>query len=58
MTMLEVESAKLIFGLLFALLGVFGYLAFMVTVVIVAEFVRRERTETKEDDWWEGKKRD
>ncbi len=47
------SDSSLIFGLLFALVAVMGYLAMVVTVVVVAEFVRRERTLTKDDDWIE-----
>lgn len=41
------------FGLIVALLSVFGYMAILLTIVIVAEFIRRERTATKDDDWIE-----
>lgn len=52
------DESRLIFGLLFALLGVFGYLTLLVTVVLIAEFIRRERTETTDDDWIQRRKRD
>lgn len=55
---MDIESGRLLFGVVFALLAVFGYLAFLITAVIVAEFIRRERTETKDDDWIERRKRD
>jgi hypothetical protein len=56
--LMDIESGRLLFGVVSALLAVFGYLAFLVTAVIVAEFIRRERTETKDDDWIERRKRD
>jgi len=37
---------------------IFGLFVFMVGAVIMAEFIRRERTKTKEDDWWEPSKKD
>lgn len=36
----------------------FGAIFFLASSVVLAEFVRRERTETKEDDWIEWRRRD
>ena len=37
---------------------IFGLFVFMFGAVGVAEFLRRERTKTKDDDWWEPSKKD
>ena len=36
----------------------FGLFFFLVASVVIAEFIRRERTETKDDDWIERRKRE
>jgi len=36
---------------------IFGLFVFMVGAVVIAEFNRRERTTTKDDDWIERKKK-
>jgi len=41
---------------IWVLIFLIGLFVFMVGAVIGAEFIRRERTETKDDDWLERKK--
>jgi len=49
------EELEMFKGLLWALMGTGMWLTFLFTLWFLAEFFRRERTTTKDDDWIERK---
>ncbi len=52
------EELVMFKGLLWALMGTAMWLTFLFTLWFLAEFFRRERTATKDDDWIERKSKE